>query len=426
MKRLYRIVIALALILAVCGILCGRILLAPETDLDPVEVNHILQCAEQYIEDPENPDISMPEGDYILFDRNGTTVYVSGDPVAAATASSPVEALKAGYPSSPIHSGEKFLGTLVLTKNRETQLRENKFRILRVLIVMFTLTSLVMIAYLIYVKVRIVDPFREMEAFAGRVAAGDLELPLKKEKDELFGAFSTSFDLMREELRASREREEELKRKERELVASLSHDLKTPITGIKLVCELLSVKLQDADTLEKIKRIEERTEQMELLVSDLLTSSIEDLKELKVVGTDVSASELHSLIRKHDDKKRVKETPCPECLINIDLQRMDQVIGNILSNSYKYAGTPIEAEYTIIEDMLELKLRDFGPGVDPEELPRLTDRYFRGEAASAGSNPGSGLGLYIARNLMERMGGNLLCSNAEPGLLVTLLIPLSR
>ena len=424
MKNLYRIALIFFLILAAFWVIGYVNLTRSEVKVDPVDLNHIEVYAEWYLQDPEFGD-TMPEGDYILFDTSGTAVFVSGDPKAASVITSPTEALKAGYPIKAVSVGEKYLGCLVLTSNQQTKLQETRNKILWIMTAMVLFSGFMMVMFLMIIRRRIVVPFRKMEAFAGRVAAGDLSVPLEMNRDDLFGAYSQSFDLMREELAASQKREEELKKRERELIASLSHDLKTPITGIKLICELLSVKLQDADTLEKIHRIEDRAGQMELLISDLLTSSMEDLKELKVSGTDVESRELSKILRKHDDLKRVKEQPVPECLLRIDPVRMDQVIGNILSNSFKYANTAVEVEYTIIDDYLEMKIRDFGPGVSEEELPNLTDRFFRGESATAENQPGSGLGLYIARNLTERMGGTLLCSNAKPGLLITLLIPLS-
>ena len=104
----------------------------------------------------------------------------------------------------------------------------------------------------IYLSRNVITPFRKMQRFAGRVAEGRLDEPLAMDRDNLFGAFSESFDIMREELSASKQRELALQKKERELVASLSHDLKTPVTGIKLAAELLqmrfTVKAENSDT----------------------------------------------------------------------------------------------------------------------------------------------------------------------------------
>ena len=72
-----------------------------------------------------------------------------------------------------------------------------------------------------------------------------------------------------------------------------------------------------------------------------------------------------------------------------------------------------------------MSIRDFGPGVKDDELELITNKFYRGKQAEESGQDGSGLGLYIARNLMEKMNGELTASNAERGFVVTLLIPLS-
>ena len=115
----------------------------------------------------------------------------------------------------------------------------------------------------------------------------------------------------------------------------------------------------------------------------------------------------------------------PRILIHTDAKRLSQVIGNIISNSYKYAGTEIDVSYRQVDDYLELKIRDHGPGVPEDELSLITNKFYRGRDWADSREEGSGLGLYIAKLLMEKMDGELLVENADKGLLITLMIPLS-
>jgi signal transduction histidine kinase len=101
------------------------------------------------------------------------------------------------------------------------------------------------------------------------------------------------------------------------------------------------------------------------------------------------------------------------------------VIGNIISNSYKYAGTGIEVSYRLVEEYLEMSVRDFGPGVPEEELGMILGKFYRGKKWADSKEEGSGLGLYIASTLMEKMDGELLPSNEGRGFKITLMIPLS-
>ena len=267
-----------------------------------------------------------------------------------------------------------------------------------------------------------------MKNFAGRIAEGKLDEVLVMDKNNMFGSFTESFDIMREELDASRKREVALQRRERELVASLSHDLKTPITGIKVTTELLKAKLEAGKTdgmEEKLDNIYKKTEQIDVLVSALFSSTLEDLGEFKVSCTDEKASVLGEIIAKYDDKSEVTATEIPDVLINIDTKRMSQVIGNIISNSYKYAGTKIDVSYRIEEEFLEMTIKDYGPGVPEEEISLIANKFYRGKQWTDSKQEGSGLGLYIAKMLMEKMDGELLPESKGEGLSITLLIPLS-
>ena len=177
----------------------------------------------------------------------------------------------------------------------------------------------------------------------------------------MFGVFSESFDIMREELAESRKREQTLQRKEKELVASLSHDLKTPITGIKLSAELLKAKLtmQGIENLDQIAdNIYKKADQMDLLVSDLFSYTLEDLSEFTVNCQDEESSVLSDIIKKNDDKGCIVQSNVPSVLIHIDVKRLGQVIGNIIANSFKYADTKIDVDYRVIKGYLEMQIRD--------------------------------------------------------------------
>ena len=108
----------------------------------------------------------------------------------------------------------------------------------------------------------------------------------------------------------------------------------------------------------------------------------------------------------------------------MDRPRLSQVVGNIVSNSYKYAGTAIDINYSINDSCLEMSIRDHGEGVPADELDMITSKFYRGKNNSVGKD-GSGLGLYIARELMDKMNGELICSCPSDGFCVTLMIPLS-
>ncbi|MCR5283073.1 MAG: HAMP domain-containing histidine kinase [Lachnospiraceae bacterium] len=338
-------------------------------------------------------------------------------------------AIKKGYPYRYIFVGGQTPGYVILLDDGMGRTKQMRIRIIIGLCVIGAVLILVAAMFGMYVTKRIYRPFRELKDFAGRVAEGKLDEPLAMDRGNMFGVFSESFDIMREELLSSRMREADLQKREKELVASLSHDLKTPITGIKVTCELLSAKLDAIEGMEdhkeKIANIHKKADQIDVLVSDLFSATLEELGEFRISCVDENASVLAEILQRYDDKGLVRSEDVPKVLIHIDPKRMHQVIGNILSNSYKYAGTAIEVSYRIVEEYLEMSIRDYGPGVPEDELGMILGKFYRGRKWAESKEEGSGLGLYIASTLMEKMDGQLVPSNEDGGFKITLMIPLS-
>ncbi|MBR5057579.1 MAG: HAMP domain-containing histidine kinase, partial [Clostridiales bacterium] len=261
-----------------------------------------------------------------------------------------------------------------------------------------------------------VRPFNDLKVFAEHVSKGNLDLPLKMRKHNYFGAFTESFDRMREELKKASEREIEASRSKKELVAELSHDIKTPVATIQATCEVMEVKYKDKDPdiLEKVEVIKAKASSVDRLIDNMFKATLDELEELKVEQTEESSKILSDIISELRFYGTVEQkTEVPECLIYADRLRLEQVIDNIAGNSFKYAGTPLEIEFHSDVDNVHVIFMDRGPGVPEEEIPLLTSKFYRGSLASG--KDGSGLGLYLAAIFMERMGGGLEVRNREGG-----------
>ena len=399
----------------------------PDREALVLKLNEIVHTVEEKRNDPGSLGGTEYGVDYAVTDTLGevqfSTVPIENGRISVETA------IKKGYPYRYILVDGRLLGCVILLDDGSAQFAKLRIRMLLGMCVFGAALITAAGLFGMYVTKRIYRPFRELKDFAGRVAEGKLDEPLSMDRSNMFGAFSESFDIMREELRTARIREADLQKREKELVASLSHDLKTPITGIKLTSELLSAKLAHTpgmeDYTEKIANIYKKADQIDVLVSDLFSATLEELGEFKVNCTDESSQILTEILKKYDDKGLVQAQDVPEVLIHIDPRRMHQVIGNIISNSYKYAGTGIEVSYRLVEEYLEMSVRDFGPGVPEEELGMILGKFYRGKKWADSKEEGSGLGLYIASTLMEKMDGELLPSNEGRGFKITLMIPLS-
>lgn len=370
----------------------------------------------------------LNEMDEVLYDsREGKQEEkISGDDKLSVE-----EALKNRYPYAYVTVGERVVGSVIIFDDGSIVYRQLRWKMILGFALGGVLILLAIFAFGMYIRKNVIVPFQRMEQFAGKVAEGKLDEPLLMDRTNLFGAFSESFDIMREELSESKKRELALQKKERELVASLSHDLKTPITGIKLASELLEAMLTtpgnvDTDVIvDKIDSIYKKADQIDVLVSDLFASTLNDLGEFKVNCQDEESKVLDDILAKYDDKKLVNAAAIPNVILHIDTKRLSQVIGNIISNSYKYAGTKIDIDYEIEDSFLKMRIRDYGPGVPAGELELITNKFYRGKQWENSKEDGNGLGLYIAKTLMEKMGGAISLASKDEGLEATLMLPLS-
>lgn len=261
-----------------------------------------------------------------------------------------------------------------------------------------------------------IRPFNKLSDFAANVSKGNLDVPLNMNRHNYFGAFTESFDRMREELKLSAEREAAANRSKKELVAELSHDIKTPVATIKATCEVMEIKHKDPDVQAKVAVIKSKASSVEQLVDNMFRATLDDLEELKVTPREESSLIIDSMLsdlRFYGTVER--KADIPECLILADKLRLEQVIDNIAGNSFKYAGTPLEVDFRSDKENIYVILSDRGPGVPEDELAMLTTKFYRGSDASGSGKDGSGLGLYLASLFMEKMGGGLELKNREGG-----------
>lgn len=260
---------------------------------------------------------------------------------------------------------------------------------------------------------RLLVPFRRLRDFAARVAHGDLDIPLKMDEGNVFGAFTESFDLMRERLRAAREAEYAANRSKKELVASLSHDIRTPLASIRSATDILLVKAENDKERAVPESINAKIEQINALVSNMFHATLEELQALAVNPSEITSAEVAAAISAADYEKRLAAFEIPDCLVVADLLRLQQIFDNIFHNSYKYAGTEISVNSRFSGGYLEIIIRDNGPGVEPGELKLIFNKFYRGQ--NAGKSDGYGLGLFLAKYFAEKMQGEISCENYAGG-----------
>lgn len=360
---------------------------------------------------------------------NGMPAGATGGSTADAGADDAVELLARSAAerslAAPVVVDGALVGVVVVDDRANAALRAGRTRLAVVASAALVAVLAPALVAAVLLHRRVVAPFRRLEAFAHRVARGDLDRALPMDRGNVFGAWSESFDLMRTELRAARAREQEARASKERLVADIGHDIRTPLATITATAELIRATTADAGQDERLALVIRQAHRIDSLVTDLVRTHGADDPALVLAPVELPAERLAPILTECDHLRLVDLAPLPQALVRIDPARLAQVVGNVVANSYKYAGTRIDATARVLPDVpfLELRLADHGPGAPEAELALLTRRGHRGPNAEG--TPGQGLGLHTAADLMERMGGGLdLSLGDDGGLVVGLMLPL--
>ena len=426
--KLRFLLIYIAFVLAVgiagCYVIAGG-KLSNEIPVHTIEINRLLVSLEEdwdsvssYKDKPIESDSSF---DYSVIDTNGNVILYTRDDIAKSisSATSDYDIIR------NIEVDGKVSGYLIVHNPKAELEKQTNMKIALFVMSLILLTVVVSVLYYVYLKRRVLDPFKKLKGFAVRVAGGNLDTPLEMDKGNVFGPFTESFDIMREELKASREREEKAVKSRKELVAQLSHDIKTPVSSIKAMTDVMSLTASEEDKVT-INAINAKADQIDSLISNLFHATLEELEQLEVKPEDINSTDIVQMIKDADYQNKIEKLDIKDAVVFADRLRLNQVLNNIIFNSYKYADTMINVTSRFENagsKYLFIEIADKGPGVPEEELEMITQKFKRG--SNAGNKDGSGLGLYISDYLMNKMEGSLTVRNTGEGFAVEIGIKIS-
>ena len=380
---------------------------------DPVKVNECIHSIKDNYGDTSKYDRSL---DYVVIDNGGNLLFKTRDGLSESIN----EAIKTRGLILDLEVDGEIIGKVIFDYSIDEQIEGIKQKLIVGFLIIVVLQISIIVIWYIYLRKTLISPFTKLNDFAVRVAEGNLDLPLMMDKSHVFGAFTESFDLMRSELKKARLAEKKASDDKKEMVAKLSHDIKTPVASIKSTSEIGMELTKEERTKEMFGVINDKTDQIKALVDNLFTSSVNDITEIEVNPGMQPSDAVANLIRNSDYLNRSCDYSIPECNVYFDKLRLQQVFDNIYMNSYKYANTDIEVKTDLNSDYLIIRFTDKGPGVKDEEIPLLKEKYRRGSNTS--DKDGAGLGLYLADYFMDKMDGKIVLRNANPGLEVAVYI----
>ena len=279
-----------------------------------------------------------------------------------------------------------------------------------------------------YVYFSILRPFDKMKNFAEKIAQGNFDIPLDYERSNYFGSFTWAFDSMRREITKARACEREAIDNNKTVIATLSHDIKTPVSSIRAYAEGLDANMDSSPEKRRkyLSVIMRKCDEVSKLTNDLFLHSLSDLDKLKIQPeqfelTAFMENAVREIAAEHDDVHFISGNVTAD--VNADKNRIMQITENIINNSRKYAQTDITVSMEKSENSAVIRFCDRGSGIPDTDMPFIFEKFYRGK--NAGSQQGSGLGLYIVKYLTEAQGGEVSLRNLPTGgLEVTVSLPL--
>ncbi len=284
----------------------------------------------------------------------------------------------------------------------------------------------VIMGVLVYIRQKILKQFTRLGDVPYQLAKGNLTEPLKEEKNRFFGKYIWGLDMLRGELEQSKANELERARQEKTMLLSLSHDIKTPLSAIKLYAKGLSRGLfSDEEKLtETAGHISAKADEIEQYLNEMIRSLHNDFMRFSVQNTEFYLSAVMNRITAfYTDKLSVTGTAFSvedftDCMLSGDPDRLEEVMQNILENAVKYGdGKEISVSFSDEENCRLITVANSGCTLPDAEISHIFESFWRG--SNAGKKPGSGLGLYICYRLMHEMGGDIFADARDGKMHVT-------
>jgi two-component system OmpR family sensor kinase len=408
----------------------------------------------------ERIQIVNPRIDTYLLDADGNMLAAPGmdEPPGAAVDTGPIKELLAGESALPIlgddpadpHARRVFAVTSVpLTDGKQGYLylvirgrsgdtlaqRVASSNVLREIFLLMACGLLVTLAAAAVIVKIMTRPLRQLAAFVDRFRRSGFAEPPEAARprtsgraDEI-GRLADTFDHMAERMLSQMEAMKRADATRRELVANISHDLRTPLASLQGHLETLQVRQAVLSSAEKAAYLQialRNAEQLGELVSKLFELAKLDSDQPKVFLEPFVLDELIQDVGQQFEltmraKGVVLETRVPPDLplAHGDIGLVERVLRNLIENALRYteSGGTITVAVVAGTGACTVEVRDTGPGIAPADLPRIFDRFYRGEKSRSGAATHAGLGLAIVKRIMDLHGGTIEASS-RPGLTV--------
>jgi signal transduction histidine kinase len=286
-------------------------------------------------------------------------------------------------------------------------------------------SAIVAVAFAALTAEQMLRTVREIAAAARQVAGGQFGVRVAPDGPDELAGLARDFNVMSERLEETDRARREMEEARRHLIAAISHDLRTPLASIRAMVEAIDDGVvADAETIQRyIHTVLGEVERLSGLIDDLFELSRLDAG---VLALQMEPGSLHDLVSDMMEALQVQAAEKGLTLqgaiddslppVMMDAARVQRVLYNLVQNAIRHtppAGTVL-LEAREEPDAVRVDIVDSGEGVAPADLPHIFDRFYRGEKSRVRAQGGAGLGLAIARGLVEAHGGRIWAQSA-PG-----------
>ena len=217
-----------------------------------------------------------------------------------------------------------------------------------------------------------------------------------------------------------------LEQARRDMFANISHELRTPLTSIRLLLDMLVTREQSADTISALEKMTTETDTLKEMAQELLDISLIESGRFAIKLDSANAAALImptiERLQPQADLKSIQfhMTECTDVPVWADADQVQRVLSNIFHNAIKF--TPSDGSVIVSaiaeDECVRIEIQDSGPGIHPDDLPRIFERFFRADRTRKGA--GTGLGLAIANHIVQAHGGSIWAENApETGAIIS-------
>lgn len=273
---------------------------------------------------------------------------------------------------------------------------------------------------LLYVRQRILKPFHVISQMPYELAKGHLQVDAEENRGRFFGKFVWGISMLRDTLDASRGKALKLEKEKKLMLLSISHDIKIPLSAIKLYAKALRDEIYTTKEQRDnaASQIESHAQEIEEFVAKIMSTASEDIIEIEVVNSEFYLRDYIDKVREiYEPKCRIVMTDFvidryENKLLQGDIDRAVEVMENLMENAMKYGdGQKISITFYEEDYCQVVEVYNTGTPMEQKELPHLFDSFYRG--SNAQDKSGNGLGLYISRQIMLKMEGDIFVKKNE-------------